>query len=386
MICKRVGILMRRVLMILLSILLLLSIIFLKISSNNKEVAVYVDNKLSDILPKKGEAVFSKAICDNDVKVLWNNDTWSLRITNLLKKTKCNLHFISYTGDTIYNYDYTGKEAVFTVPVSGTYKLEVWGPKGGDANIYSGGYGAYSVGEISLKKGEVLYLNIGGEGKMGNTGATGGYNGGGNASKNYDQPDKSRQGSGGGATHIALKSGLLSTLENYKSDILIVAGGGGGANYWPGNGNHGLQYGLGGSAGGLIGNSGTGVCQDYDGVCHSPGEGGTQSSPGQSFGTNIAAGFGLGGSGNSTNVGGAGGGAGFYGGGGSLDNAGGGGGSSYIGNFLLTEKVMYCYNCEESDEESTKTISTTCSEETPTENCSKLGNGYARITLISISS
>lgn len=28
---------------------------------------------------------------------------------------------------------------------------------------------------------------------------------------------------------------------------------------------------------------------------------------------------------------------------------------------------MYCYNCEESNEESTKTISTTCTSETPTQ-------------------
>ena len=62
----------------------------------------------------------------------------------------------------------------------------------------------------------------------------------------------------------------------------------------------------------------------------------------------------------------------------------GGGGSGYIGNSLLTNKVMYCYNCEESNEESTKTISTTCSEETPTSYCAKKGNGYARITLVSI--
>ena len=44
---------------------------------------------------------------------------------------------------------------------------------------------------------------------------------------------------------------------------------------------------------------------------------------------------------------------------------------------------MYCYNCQESSEDSTKTISTTCTSATPTENCAKSGNGYARITLIS---
>ena len=58
----------------------------------------------------------------------------------------------------------------------------------------------------------------------------------------------------------------------------------------------------------------------------------------------------------------------------------GGGSSDYIGNSQLTDKAMYCYNCEKSSEESTKTISTTRAEETPTENCAKKGNGYARIT------
>ena len=52
-------------------------------------------------------------------------------------------------------------------------------------------------------------------------------------------------------------------------------------------------------------------------------------------------------------------------------------------NTLLTKKVMYCYNCQESSEESTKTISTTCTSATPTSACAKSGNGYARITLIS---
>ena len=80
------------------------------------------------------------------------------------------------------------------------------------------------------------------------------------------------------------------------------------------------------------------------------------------------------------NTGSIGGGGGFYGG--SIGRNGAGGGSGYIGNTLLTEKAMYCYNCQESTEESTKTISTTCVNETATENCAKQGNGYAKITLI----
>lgn len=75
-----------------------------------------------------------------------------------------------------------------------------------------------------------------------------------------------------------------------------------------------------------------------------------------------------------------GGGGGFYGGGASWGGSG-AGGSGYIGNPSLTDKVMYCYNCEESTEVSTKTISTTCTSATPTINCAKQGNDYARITI-----
>ena len=64
-------------------------------------------------------------------------------------------------------------------------------------------------------------------------------------------------------------------------------------------------------------------------------------------------------------------------------NGGGAGGSSYIGNLLLSDKVMYCFGCEESTESSTRTIANTCHSSTPTENCAKEGNGYVRITLIS---
>ncbi len=74
------------------------------------------------------------------------------------------------------------------------------------------------------------------------------------------------------------------------------------------------------------------------------------------------------------------GGNGFYGGGAS-DFSYGGGGSGYIG-ISLSNKAMYCYNCKESSEENTKTISTICEEETPIEKCAKKGNGYARITYI----
>ena len=290
--------------------------------------------------------------------------------------------FCAYNVGQTWNYGYTGNEKMFTTACTGTYKLEVWGAQGGTTYGYNGGYGGYSVGLISLSKDNTLFINVGGAGNANGTGAAGGYNGGGSSSKNSSQQAISRQGSGGGATHISTQSGLLKALANFKNNILIVSGGGGGSNYWPGMSEYGVQFGYGGHAGGYIGNSGTSTCSGLS-TCHNPGGGGTQTTNGTSQG--VTAGFGYGGNGNSSSAGGSGGGSGFYGGGGSLDNAGGGGGSSYIGNSRLYNKVMYCYNCSQSSEVSTKTISTTCTNSTPIENCSKQGNGYARITLVSLS-
>ena len=80
-------------------------------------------------------------------------------------------------------------------------------------------------------------------------------------------------------------------------------------------------------------------------------------------------------------------GGGYYGGStsqtsGSYTNSAGSGGSGYIGNTNLSNKVMYCYNCTTSDDESTKTISTTNVSETPTSQYAKIGNGYAKITYL----
>lgn len=43
---------------------------------------------------------------------------------------------------------------------------------------------------------------------------------------------------------------------------------------------------------------------------------------------------------------------------------------------------MTCYNCTTSNDESTKTISTTNVSSTATSDYAKSGNGYARITFI----
>ena len=219
---------------------------------SNEYIASYFDGEYQTEIPGKDDGyVVDKIVCDNGATATWDNEDWGINIRNATQKIKCSIYF---NFKTEYDFDYTGTEQSFMVPKSGKYKLETWGAQGGShSEEKHGGYGGYSVGTITLLKSDILYLNIGGSGKV-----------------NDKLPGKFTKGG--------------------------YYGGGGGAT--------------------------------------------------------------------------------------SNKDSSGGGGSGYIGNSLLTNKAMYCYNCEESNEESTKTISTTCAEETPTANCAKKGNGYARITYI----
>ena len=231
-------------------------------------------------------------------------------------QTKSKHHFLFFI--------YTGSVQTFTAPSATIYKLEVWGAQGGRGMVTAqpdpdspGGLGGYSMGEKTLSSNTILYVAIGGKGADGVLGqnVSGGWNGGGNASWDGSQSELSGKtgesgAGGGGATHIATVSGVLSSLSSKKSSILIVAGGGGGGNGW---------Y-SGGAGGGLTGETGKG---QIDG-----GSGGTQTS-GYAFGLGQS---GVG-TGNSNGV--SGGGGGWYGGftnesSGKECNTG-GGGSGYIG-------------------------------------------------------
>ncbi len=297
-----------------------------------------------------------------------------------------------YVEGTVWTFDYTGAEQEFTVPCDGNYKIEAWGAQGGDIdpivrneyssiliNIY-GGYGGYSTGNIILKDSKKLFVNIGGQGQLAtyiNSNPRGGYNGGGGGGLgnisywiNYRLKSAALSSAGGGgATHIATESGVLNTLKNKKDKIIIVAGGGGGAT---------PAYVYSGHGGGISGtegyvNSGAttkGATQTsgYDFGLGQNGHNSIQATTGDAEGSG-------------------GGGGGWYGGlsyQGTETNsdAAGSGGSGFIGNSALTSKLMYCYNCTESSDESTKTISTTCTSSTPTANCAKQGNGYAKITYL----
>ena len=332
----------------------------------------------------ESDEVGTKTISTNNTSSVALEDTPKegngyARVTLIKKQTSTNIE-----------YDYTGSEQEFVAPYDGIYKLETWGAQGGDAKwtgnvTYRGGYGAYSTGTIYLNKGEKLYVNVGGAGNDDcKDSCEGGYNGGGETRGRIDSNSTYNVsvGSGGGATHISRKSGLLSSLENDKDSILIVSGGGGGSlihrygdaqNHWQG---------YGGDAGGYISTTGnipvTGRSTAPTSATQT--EGGT----GYNESTIIGNGsFGAGQSGilvpNEGEAAGAGGG--YYGGGSSIYTST-SGGSGYIGNSSLDNKYMACYDCEESDGENTKTISITDVSETPKKDNAKQGNGYAKISLV----
>ena len=121
----------------------------------------------------------------------------------------------------------------FTAPITGNYKLEVWGAQGS-----RGGLGGYSIGNKVLSISTNLYICVGSQGNIcsGRTGGNGGYNGGGNGGSGYDSVNSISGGDGGGgATHIAISSnrGVLKNYKDYyESELLLVAGGGGGYAAW----------------------------------------------------------------------------------------------------------------------------------------------------------
>ena len=303
-------------------------------------------------------------------------------------------------GSIVFNYDYTGREEIWTVPISGHYKLEVWGAQGGSSSYNSskaeGGYGGYSVGTIYLNQGETFYINVGGKGNSVTYNQTSadisydsstGYNGGGYSGV-YN--DNSSHAGGGGATSIAKESGLLSQLKNSVSNIVIVAGGGGGAST---HASYPSYSGTGGSGGGYTG--GNGVTGNT--TCYHYGTGATQTSVGsiqtctndstasrnEQATNNLDFGMGSNYISNTSGAGYAysGGGAGLYGGQ-SGYHAPGSGGSGFIGYALLENSKMKCYNCSETTIPYLKTEKTTCADGNAKEDCAKKGNGYAKITYL----
>ena len=190
---------------------------------------------------------------DASITVTYSNGgTLTKAITGIWEAEKTYSYNLSYLPRT---FDYTGTVQSYTVPVTGIYKLEVWGAQGGEGKAeLTCAKGGYSYGTVSLVKNSILYICVGGQG--GNPtyssdyspgvsgtgfGGKGGYNGGGKGGNGFTT---SGSGGGGGATHIAVVAGLLNTLSSNKTSVLIVAGGGGGNGWFGGNASGGGENGI----------------------------------------------------------------------------------------------------------------------------------------------
>ena len=67
--------------------------------SGDAVIGAYIDNKYSSTIPSKDAGyVVSKIVCDNDAVGKWDDNKWGLLITNLTKRTKCNVYFKTYSN------------------------------------------------------------------------------------------------------------------------------------------------------------------------------------------------------------------------------------------------------------------------------------------------
>jgi hypothetical protein len=126
--------------------------------------------------------------------------------------------FTAFAQQVVTSFNYTGDVQTFTVPVTGKYKLEVWGSQGGNDPAFPttvfGGRGGYSKGEVTLTAGTILYIYVGGEG----SGCT---------SSRWNSTG------GGGSSDIRLVGGNWNDNGGLYSRIIVAGGGGGrhGKNY-----------------------------------------------------------------------------------------------------------------------------------------------------------
>lgn len=309
-------------------------------------------------------------------ELFWSTDTVGKKKVEL-NSINSDVTLYAQYKNVVWNFDYTGGEQTFTIPYNKYIRYELWGAEGGKtSDTLVGGYGGYSSGFACLNINTILFINNGGAGSVG---VNYSYNGGGSPAESNAHI---YGGSGGGATHIALSTGVLADFKDNKEEVLIVAGGAGGST------NNNSTVRVGGSGGGFKGEDGKGGYK---------GRGGTQTTSlrpngnvGQPYdGRN--ADYGLGGNAEnnpSTGLVGGGGGAGWFGGsgggfaGGTDNNGSGAGGSGYIANPNIIDGAMYGYNVPTSDESSTLTYTTTNYSSTATSKYAKEGNGYTTLSII----
>ena len=200
--------------------------------AGNKPYIVPSENKCLQIIPFNQELSFKAKDQDSSPRTAWGYD----KAYSVTPKSSSPV-VTDITVDAEYYklarlFEYKKSTESFTVPVDGTYTLECWGA--GESQ------GGKSQGDYQAPKNQVLYICVGGKGCEGDRAqiGIGGYNGGGDGGSavvnEKGQPLKRGDG-GSGATHICLKNGVLKDLKTaYENNqLLMVAGGQGGAQYKP---------------------------------------------------------------------------------------------------------------------------------------------------------
>lgn len=278
-------------------------------------------------------------------------------------------------GD-ILNCPYSGKYVSILLP-KGTYKLECWGAAALKPNSKPG-KGGYATGTLALDTPTKLYLYTGGQPKstVKNKYMYGGWNGGG---ASYQKSTSGDSGAGGGASDICLVASAVTLDSNYryvrtdasyKSRILVAGGAGGGYS----TSSTYVDY----RSGGYCPSETTSQTTYIGGM--------TAAGSINSTSNQVIGGFGYGATAKYTGDDHSGGGGGWYGGGSQGDSYGGGGSSfawsstyaSYAPSGYSVPTSMYLTNVNLIYGNASMTSPTGTTE------TGHAGNGYIRITVISV--
>lgn len=101
--------------LIVLSLVMVLNCFSLKKLNNKNDselLGTYIDGVYSENIPGKNDGyVVDKVECDNDAIGVWDYDKWGLLVSNMSKKSKCNIYFKKgiKLADTITLVDTSGK-------------------------------------------------------------------------------------------------------------------------------------------------------------------------------------------------------------------------------------------------------------------------------------
>lgn len=278
-------------------------------------------------------------------------------------------------GD-ILNCPYSGKFSSILLP-KGTYKLECWGAAALKPSSKPG-KGGYATGTLALDSPTTLYLYTGGQPSttVKNNYMYGGWNGGG---ASYQKSTSGDSGAGGGASDICLVASAVTLDSNYryvrtdasyKSRILVAGGAGGGYS----------------TSSTYVGYRSGGYCPSKTTSQTTYIGGMTAAGSINSTSNQVIGGFGYGATAKYTGDDHSGGGGGWYGGGSQGDSYGGGGSSfawsstyaSYAPSGYSVPTSMYLTNVNFIYGNASMTSPTGTTE------TGHAGNGYIRITVISV--